>query len=240
MWYDADIDAVMKRTRGRPVPSGRVRAEEALALGLTLSGFAVVMLWLATNLAAALLLAFTIFFYAVVYTIWLKRRTPQNIVIRGAAGPFPPMVGWVAATGQVGPEALLMFALIFVWTPPHFWALALFMKSDYEAAGVPMLTVTHGRASTRRHILAYTLLLVPVALGLGLTGVGGPVYLALALALNLWFVKGAVGLARRDEALAEADGYRAEKAFFRFSLWYLFLHFGALLIQATPGVPGWL
>jgi protoheme IX farnesyltransferase len=239
MWYDADIDAVMKRTRGRPVPAGRVRADEALGLGLTLSGFAVVMLWLATNLAAALLLAFTIFFYAVVYTIWLKRRTPQNIVIGGAAGAFPPMVGWVAATGQVGPEALLMFALIFVWTPPHFWALALFMKSDYEAAGVPMLTVTHGRASTRRHILAYTLLLVPVALGLGLTGVGGPVYLALALALNLWFVKGAVGLARRDEALAEADGYRAEKAFFRFSLWYLFLHFGALLLQATPGVPGW-
>jgi protoheme IX farnesyltransferase len=219
------------------VPAGRVRADEALALGLALSGFAVVMLALATNLAAAGLLAFTIFFYAVVYTIWLKRRTPQNIVIGGLAGAFPPLVGWVAATGGVAVEPLLMVALIFMWTPPHFWALALFVRSDYDAAGVPMLTVTHGRAATRRHILGYALLLVPVSLGLA--PAAGPLYAAVAVALNLWFVAGAVQLARRDEAAAEADRYGAEKAFFRASLWYLFLHFGALLAQAAPFVPGW-
>jgi protoheme IX farnesyltransferase len=240
MWYDADIDAVMKRTQRRPVPSGKVRADEALALGLALSGFAVTMLALATNTVAAGLLAFTILFYVVVYTMWLKRTTPQNIVIGGAAGAFPPVIGWVAATGSISVEACLMFALIFMWTPPHFWALALFMKGDYDAAGVPMLTVTHGRRTTRRHILAYTLLLAPVALGLGLTEIGGPVYMAVALALNLWFLAGAVRLVRRDEARAGADGYKREKAFFKLSLWYLFLHFGALLIQATPGVPGWL
>jgi len=154
MWWDADIDAVMRRTRGRPVPSGRVAPGEALGLGLALSGLSVVMLGLATNPAAAGLLAFTIFFYAVVYTMWLKRSTPHNIVIGGAAGAFPPMIGWVAATGQVGVEAVLMFALIFMWTPPHFWALALFVRSDYADAGVPMLTVTHGRRVARGHILA--------------------------------------------------------------------------------------
>ena len=145
MWWDADIDSVMRRTQGRPVPSGRVAPGEALGLGLALSGFAVVMLWLASNWVAAGLLAFTIFFYAVVYTMWLKRSTPQNIVIGGAAGAFPPMIGWAVATGGVSVESVLMFALIFMWTPPHFWALALFMKDDYSNAGVPMLTVTHGR-----------------------------------------------------------------------------------------------
>ena len=154
MWYDADIDAVMRRTKSRPVPAGRVTPDQALAFGLTLSGFAIVMLALATNLFAAGLLAFTIFFYAVIYTMWLKRWTPQNIVIGGAAGAFPPMIGWAAATGGVSLESVLMFALIFMWTPPHFWALALFMKSDYDDAGVPMLTVTHGRRATRVHILA--------------------------------------------------------------------------------------
>ena len=172
----------------------------------------------------------------------LKRLTPQNIVIGGAAGAFPPMIGWAAATGSVGIEAWLMFALIFMWTPPHFWALALFMKDDYSNAGVPMLTVTHGRRVTRVHILVYTLLLVPVAIGAALTSIGGPFVLAVAVALNLWFVKGAVAIWRRDEAQAEADTYAVEKAFFRFSLLYLFLHFGAFLVQAAlrmSGYGGW-
>jgi protoheme IX farnesyltransferase len=233
MWYDADIDAVMRRTAKRPVPSGRVEPGEALALGVGLSGISVVMLALATNLVAAALLAFTIFFYAVIYTMWLKRWTPQNIVIGGAAGAFPPMIGWAAVTGGVSIESALMFALIFMWTPPHFWALALFMKSDYDDAGVPMLTVTHGRAATRRHILAYTILLAPVPVWLALTSIGGPVTLLVAVTLNLWFLKGAVDIWRRDETAAEADGYKVEKAFFRFSLYYLFLHFGALLIDAA-------
>jgi protoheme IX farnesyltransferase len=223
----------MRRTRKRPVPSGRVDGGEALAIGLALSGFSVVMLGLATNLVAAGLLAFTIFFYAVIYTMWLKRWTPQNIVIGGAAGAFPPVIGWAVATGGVSIESLLMFALIFMWTPPHFWALALFMRSDYDDAGVPMLTVTHGRRATRAHILAYTVLLVPVSLGLAFTSVGGPVYLTVALALNAWFLKGAFAIWRRDEATAEADSYRVEKDVFRFSLSYLFLHFGALLVDAT-------
>ena len=233
MWYDADIDAVMRRTAKRPVPSGRVEPGEALAIGVALSGISVVFLGLATNLVAAGLLAFTIFFYATVYTMWLKRWTPQNIVIGGAAGAFPPMIGWAAATGDVSIASALMFGLIFMWTPPHFWALALFMRSDYDDAGVPMLTVTHGRPTTRRHILAYTVLLVPVAIWLGLSSVGGPVTLAVAVALNLWFLKGAFSIWRREESMAEADNYAVEKTFFRFSLYYLFLHFGALLVDLS-------
>jgi protoheme IX farnesyltransferase len=232
MWWDADIDAVMRRTRKRPVPAGLVSPQESLAIGVGLSGLSVVMLALATNLMAAALLAFTIFFYAVVYTMWLKRWTPQNIVIGGAAGAFPPMIGWVAATGSVSIEAVLMFALIFMWTPPHFWALALFMKSDYDDAGVPMLTVTHGRRATRAHVLAYSVLLVPVALGLALSSVGGPVTMTAAIVLNALFLKGAVAIWRRDEPTAEADGYAVEKRFFRFSLSYLFLQFGALMADA--------
>jgi protoheme IX farnesyltransferase len=232
MWYDADIDAVMRRTSKRPVPSGRVEPGEALAIGVGLSGISVVMLALATNLMAAALLAFTIFFYAVIYTMWLKRWTPQNIVIGGAAGAFPPMIGWAAATGDITLASVLMFALTFMWTPPHFWALALFMRSDYDDAGVPMLTVTHGRPATRLHILIYTVLLAPVPIALGLTEVGGPATLALAIALSAWFLKGAIEIYRRDEVMAEADNYKVEKAFFRFSLYYLFVMFGALLIDA--------
>ncbi len=242
MWWDADIDALMKRTRNRPVPAGRVRPGEALAFGAVLAGIAVVMLALAANLVAAGLLAFTIFFYAVVYSMWLKRSTPQNIVIGGAAGAFPPVIGWAVATGGVGVEALLMFALIFVWTPPHFWALALFMKEDYHRAGVPMLTVTHGRAATRKHILWYTAALVPVGVASALSGIGGPFTLAVTVALNAWFLTGAWRIARRDEPTAEADGYATEKAVFRFSLSYLFLHFGAFLVEAilkTQGLGGW-
>ena len=234
MWWDADIDRVMRRTARRPVPAGRVQPGEAMALGLGLSLIAVLMLGLAANWLAAGLLAFTIFFYAVIYTMWLKRLTPQNIVIGGAAGAFPPMIGWVVATGHVGIEALLMFALIFIWTPPHFWALALFVKTDYAKARVPMLTVTHGHRATRVQILAYTLALVPVAIAAGFTSIGGPVYLALALVLNAVFVAGALRLWRRTEETAQLDGYRAEKRFFRFSLIYLFAHFAAFLIEATP------
>ncbi|MFP4274118.1 MAG: heme o synthase [Paracoccaceae bacterium] len=233
MWWDADIDAVMRRTRRRPIPSGRVTGEEALGLGLALSGFSIVMLGLAANWVAAGLLAFTIFFYVVIYTMWLKRWTPQNIVIGGAAGAFPPMIGWAVATGGVSVESVLMFALIFIWTPPHFWALALFMRSDYDDAGVPMLTVTHGRPATRAHILAYTVLLAGLAIWAGFTSIGGPLYLAVALVLNAMFLRGAWAIWRRDETMAEADDYRVEKKFFKLSLLYLFAHFGAILAEVA-------
>jgi protoheme IX farnesyltransferase len=235
MWYDADIDAVMRRTQSRPIPAGRIEGGAALSLGLILAGFAVMMLGLAANWFAAGFLAFTIFFYAVVYTIWLKRWTPQNIVIGGAAGAFPPMIGWACATGGISIESLLMFALIFFWTPPHFWALALFMKSDYHEAKVPMLTVTHGRPATRRHIFAYTLVLAPFAIWLGLTSVGGPVYLAASVVLNALFIRGGWLILRRDEVAAVADGYAVEKRVFKLSLYYLFLHFVALLVQNGMG-----
>jgi protoheme IX farnesyltransferase len=242
MWWDADIDGKMRRTAKRPIPAGKVTADEALGLGLALSGFSVVLLWLATNILAAALLAFTIFFYIVIYSMWLKRLTPQNIVIGGAAGAFPPMIGWVVATGSVSVEAALMFALIFMWTPPHFWALALFVKSDYGDARIPMLTETHGRRATRNHVLVYTVLLVPVAVGIAFTSIGGPVYLATSLILNARFMNGAIALWRRDEDAAVADNYAVEKKVFRISLSYLFLHFGALLAEAALrawGIEGW-
>jgi len=242
MWWDADIDAVMRRTANRPVPSGKVTADEAMAIGLTLSVMAVVMLGLASNLVAAGLLAFTIFFYVVVYTMWLKRWTPQNIVIGGAAGAFPPMIGWAVATGGISIESVLMFTLIFMWTPPHFWALALFMKNDYSEAGVPMLTVTHGRRATRNHILVYTILLAPVAIGLGLTSIGGLIYTSLAVVMSAWFLKGAYAIWKRDEETAEADAYKVERQVFKFSLLYLFLLFGALMLEAALrpyGLGGW-
>ena len=233
MWYDADIDAKMRRTRARPVPAGKVQGADALAMGVVLSLFSVMLLGMTTNWLAAGLLAFTIFFYAVVYSMWLKRWTPQNIVIGGAAGAFPPMIGWAAVTGGISLESVLMFALIFMWTPPHFWALALFMKSDYDDAGVPMLTVTHGKRVTRRHIMAYTVLLAPFALALGFTSIGGPVYLAVSVVLNLGFLIGAWAILKRDEDQALADRYKVEKRVFTFSLAYLFLHFGALMAEAV-------
>ncbi len=233
MWWDADIDAVMRRTAGRPIPSGRVDPEDALYIGVALSGLSVVMLGLATNLFAAAFLAFTIFFYAVIYSMWLKRSTPQNIVIGGAAGAFPPVIGWVCATGTAPLEAWLMFALIFLWTPPHFWALALFMRSDYDDAGVPMLTVTHGRRFTRVNILCYTIILAAFAIAAAFTGLGGPVYLIVALVLNALFLKGAVDIWRRDETMSEADNFLTERSFFKLSLLYLFAHFGAILIDAV-------
>lgn len=242
MWWDADIDAIMRRTKSRPIPSGRTTPDAALGLGVALSGLSVLMLGLAANWHAAAWLAFTIFFYAVVYTMWLKRATPQNIVIGGAAGAFPPLIGWVAATGSVSIEAVLMFALIFMWTPPHFWALALFMRSDYDDAKVPMLTVTHGRPSTRRHILVYAVLQAALAISLAFTSVGGLIYFAVALVCNVIVLKDAVRIWRRDEVNSEADDFKVERAFFKFSLFYLFVHFLAILAEAllVPyGFGGW-
>ena len=242
MWWDADIDAIMKRTAKRPIPAGKVAPAEALGLGLALSGFSVVLLFLTTNWLAAALLAFTIFFYATVYSMWLKRATPQNIVIGGAAGAFPPMIGWAVATGDISVSSILMFALIFMWTPPHFWALALFVKTDYGDAGVPMLTETHGRRVTRNYVLGYTIVLIPTALSLAFTPIGGPIYLATSLILNLRFVLAVISLWKRDEGQADADTYAVEKRVFRISLSYLFLHFGALLAEAllrAYGMGGW-
>ncbi|MEM9438407.1 MAG: heme o synthase [Pseudomonadota bacterium] len=239
MWWDADIDAVMRRTAKRPIPAGKVTGSEALNIGVALSLLSVMMLGLTTNLLAAGLLAFTIFFYAVIYSMWLKRTTPQNIVIGGAAGAFPPMIGWVAVTGSVSVEAVLMFALIFMWTPPHFWALALFMRSDYDDAGVPMLTVTHGRRSTRNHILVYTILLVALAVAAAFTSIGGPFYLAVSVIANAIFLRDAVRIWRRDEVASEADNFKVEKSFFKFSLLYLFLHFGAIWVEAMLPAGAW-
>jgi protoheme IX farnesyltransferase len=232
MWWDADIDAVMKRTQRRPIPAGKVTGDEALAIGMALSAFSVVFLGLATNWVAAGLLAFTIFFYVVIYTMWLKRWTPQNIVIGGAAGAFPPMIGWAAATGGISVESVLMFCLTFMWTPPHFWALALFMRKDYDNADVPMLTVTHGRRATRVHILAYTVLLAILAVAAGFTSIGGPVYIVTSFVLNAMFLRGAVQIWRRDEDMSEEDNFLVERKFFKLSLLYLFAHFGAILIEA--------
>lgn len=242
MWWDADIDQIMRRTQSRPIPAGKVQPGEALALGVALSGMSVMMLGLAANLLAAGMLLFTILFYAVFYTMWLKRRTPQNIVIGGAAGAFPPVIGWIIATGSFSIEAWLMFALIFMWTPPHFWALALFMRSDYDDANVPMLTVTHGRPATRRHILIYTVVLAVLAVGTGFTAIGGWIYLSFSVVLNALFLLGAYRIWQRDEDASEADNYKVERKFFRLSLFYLFLHFGAILVEATLrpwGLGGW-
>ena len=190
------------------------------------------MLGPAASVFAAGLLAFTIFFYAVVYTMWRKRSTPQNIVIGGAAGAFPPMIGWAVATGGISIESVAMFLLVFLWTPPHFWSLALFMKADYDEAKVPMLTSTHGRRVTRKNILAYALILAPLAVGIGFTSIGGPLYFATAIVMNALFIKGAIEIHGRSEVQAEADKYAVEKRFFYFSLIYLFAHFLALLAEA--------
>ena len=236
MWWDGDIDALMRRTRARPVPRGRVSPNAALVFGLVLSALSVGALWAVSNAVAAGLLAFTIFFYVVIYTIWLKRSTPQNIVIGGASGALPPMIGWAVATGDVSAASVAMFLLIFMWTPPHFWSLSLFMNDDYERAGVPMLTVTHGRPHTRATIFAYTALLAVTALLPLVTGIGGPVYLTAAVILNALMLRRAWALWHRDEATARADHYATERAFFKLTLWYLFLHFAALIGDAALGL----
>jgi protoheme IX farnesyltransferase len=230
MWYDADVDAVMTRTARRPVPMGRVRPGEALAFGLTLGSFAVVVLGLLVNWVASALLAFTIFFYVVIYTIWLKRSTPQNIVIGGAAGAFPPMIGWAAVTGSVSFEPILLFLIIFFWTPPHFWALALYRTEDYARAGIPMLPVVSGDASTRRQILLYTLILVPLGVAPWAFGYTGALYGITAVMM------GAVMVALGWQVLLESrPAERASRNLFAFSILYLFLLFAVLLVERGWG-----
>jgi protoheme IX farnesyltransferase len=229
MWYDRDIDAIMERTRGRPLPQGRVLPDEALTFGIVLAFGAVFMMGLAVNWVAAALLAVTVLYYVFVYTMWLKRRTPQNIVIGGAAGAFPPMIGWAAVTGDVSLESITLFAMIFMWTPPHFWALSLYRCKDYEAAGVPMLPVVAGKAATKRHMLVYTLLLVPVGMAPALLGFAGWAYGAVSLVLGLLFVAAAVAVLR------DATD-RSAKRMFGFSIFYLFALFALLIADRAIGI----
>jgi protoheme IX farnesyltransferase len=230
MWYDADIDAVMSRTAMRPIPRGKIFPFEALVFGLVLSGFAVTVLALTTNLTAAALLACTILFYVVVYTAWLKRVTRQNIVIGGAAGALPPVIGWAAATGSVGLEPLTLFLMIFLWTPPHFWALALNRTDDYVRAGVPMLPVVAGRAATTRQILIYSALLVPASELPWVLGFAGTAYGAIAALCGAVFLL----LAGQLNRTAEADRRTAHRLFV-FSIAYLFVLFAALLVNCGSG-----
>ena len=230
MWYDADIDSVMTRTAGRPIPRGKISRSEALAVGLVLACGAVAVLALALNVTAAALLAFTIFFYVVIYTIWLKRSTPQNIVIGGAAGAFPPMIGWAAVTGSLSLEPVLLFLIIFFWTPPHFWALALFRTEDYARARIPVLPVVSGDASTRRQIMRYTLILVPLGVAPWAFGYAGALYGTTAIAA------GAIMTMLGWQVLREIrPAERASRNLFAFSILYLFLLFAVLLIERGWG-----
>lgn len=226
-WWEADTDAMMRRTAHRPLPSGRLQRDEALAFAVVLAGAAVVTLALATNWVAAAWLAFSIFFYSVVYTIWLKPRTPQNIVIGGAAGAFPPVIGWAAVTGDVTTLPLLLFAIIFAWTPPHFWALALFVRGDYARAGIPMLPVTHGIGETRRQILLYSFILAAISIAPWVAGLTGAIYGIVALTFSALFLLLAIRVARSRET--DPRSMRAERQLFRFSILYLFLLFAALV-----------
>lgn len=235
MWYDADIDARMARTANRPIPAGRVTAREAAVFGSILSVFAVMTMGVLVNWVAAALLAFTIFFYLVVYTMWLKRRTPQNIVIGGAAGAFPPMIGWAAVTGSVSVESLVLFLIIFMWTPPHFWALALYRSGDYEKVGVPMLPVVSGEAETRRQIMLYSLALVPVTLLPGFLGFAGALYMGATAALGAGFLWLAFGVWRTGPGAAQD---KAAKRLFGYSILYLFLIFSLLLAEKMLGLGG--
>ena len=231
MWYDRDIDAVMARTSGRPLPQGRMTPEDALGFGVALSILSVMMMGLAVNWTAAALLALANLYYVFVYTIWLKRRTPQNIVIGGAAGAFPPVIGWAAVTGDVGIEALVLFLLIFLWTPPHFWALALYRNGDYARAGIPMLPVVAGRDRTCRQMLTYTLLLLPVAVLPALLGTAGLVYGITATALSLLFIVSALRVWQNNDD-------RPARQMFGYSVLYLFLIFTVLVVDRTVGLQG--
>ena len=231
MWYDADIDVRMARTAGRPIPRGRVTPGEAAGFGMTLAAFSVVTLGLLVNVIAAAMLGFTILFYVVIYTMWLKRSTPQNIVIGGAAGALPPMIGWAAATGgNIAVEPFLLFLIIFFWTPPHFWALSLYRTEDYARAGIPMLPVVAGDQATRRQILIYTLILAPLGVTPWLLGYAGPIYGVAALAV------GGIMIALALRVRAERSGHTASKQMFAFSILYLFLLFATLLVDRMSGV----
>jgi protoheme IX farnesyltransferase len=233
MWYDRDIDALMRRTARRPIPAGRIAPDAALAFGITLAVASIAIMGLATNWVAAGWLAFSIFFYVGIYTIWLKRRTPQNIVIGGAAGAFPPVIGWAAATGDVSLFPVLLFAIVFLWTPPHFWALSLWAHGDYARAKVPMLPVSAGARETRRQILFYTLALVPVTLAPWLLGFSGPLYASVAALLGGFFVFYAIRVLRepQDASGRSTVNDLAARAAFRYSLYYLFVLFAALAVD---------
>ncbi|MBA3667972.1 MAG: protoheme IX farnesyltransferase [Sphingomonas sp.] len=228
-WYEADLDAKMKRTASRPLPAGRMTRQTALHFGVGLAAFSVILMDLAANHLAAAILAVSILFYVLVYTVWLKRRTAQNIVIGGAAGAFPPLIGWVAATGDISALPVLLFAIIFLWTPPHFWALSLFIKTDYAAAGVPMLPVVAGVTTTRRQIWLYTIPMIPAAVAPWAMGLTGWVYGAASIALNAVFLLFA--LAVLANKATEPAAMKPEKRLFAFSILYLFALFGALVVD---------
>ncbi|MEO3428385.1 heme o synthase [Pelagibius sp. CAU 1746] len=233
MWYERDIDAIMDRTRGRPLPRGKMAPQEALAFGVVLSLFSVMLMGVAVNWVAAGLLALANAFYVFIYTIWLKRRTPQNIVIGGAAGAFPPMIGWAAVTGGVDLHSFVLFALIFFWTPPHFWALALYRQGDYAKAKVPMLPVVAGRAATKRQIMAYSLLLAPLGVVPAVLGTAGIVYGAVAAAMGALFVLLAAAVLRSAD---DQKGDRVARQLFGYSILYLFVLFTLLIIDRAPGL----
>lgn len=235
-WWEADIDAGMKRTAHRPLPSGRMRRVDARDFGMFLSGVSVFLMGVAIGWLAAILLAIAIVYYAVIYTMWLKPRTPQNIVIGGGSGAFPPLIGWIAVTGEVTAMPVLLFAIIFMWTPPHFWALALFMKSDYAKVGIPMMPVVAGERSTRRQILAYTVLLAPVTVAPWLIGGTSWVYGSVAVVLSVLFFALALPVGTRTRA--DEDAMTQEKTLFKFSIFYLFALFAALVADRVLAAQG--
>jgi len=228
-WYESDIDAVMRRTQKRPLPDGRMDRQAALHFGVGLGAFSVLFMGFAVNAVAAAILTVSILFYVLIYTVWLKRRTPQNIVIGGAAGAFPPLIGWAAATGDIALLPVLLFLFVFLWTPPHFWALALFMKSDYAAAGVPMLPVVSGERTTRTQIGLYTIPMAAVAILPWPLGLTGAIYGVAAVLLTGWFALLAVRVSRRTTHAD--DAMKPEKALFKYSILYLFVMFGALVVD---------
>jgi protoheme IX farnesyltransferase len=237
MWYDRDIDAIMHRTRNRPIPAGRIEPDAALGYGITLAAGSVIVMGLAVNIVAALVLALSIVFYVFVYTMWLKRRTPQNIVIGGAAGAFPAVIGWASVTGSVDLVPLVLFAIVFFWTPPHFWSLALFANADYRRAGVPMLPVVAGARETRRQIVIYTVLLVPLSLAPWLMGFSGLVYGLSAIVLGLGFLVSVwrVATDRQDATGVSLTNDAPARVAFKYSILYLFVLFGALAVDRLVG-----
>ena len=237
-WWEADIDAGMKRTAARPLPAGRMNRTDARDFGILISAASVIIMGLAVNWLSAIILALSIFYYAVIYTVWLKPRTPQNIVIGGGAGAFPPMIGWVAVTGDITLMPVLLFLIIFMWTPPHFWALALFVKTDYANVGIPMMPVVRGETSTRRQILAYAVLLVPIAAAPWFIGGTSYIYGIASLALSLAFLALSFPVAFRQTGAN--DTMKPEKRLFAFSIIYLFALFAALVADRVLANLGWI